>query len=140
MSPTRPSFQLRRRTEVVHRRPGGRQGYTLIEAVVVVAILAVILALLLGGIQKSRQASLRAGCANHLRQVALGTHLYAGRTGNFPQGCAYPFATNGTPTTLHAGLSWQSSILPDIEQQHLWQQVWRANTTDPTGMQPFTSR
>lgn len=101
--------------------------------ILVLAIFAVLLALLLCGVQKARQSATRTACGNNLRQVALGVHLYADRSTAFPQGCAYPFAGNGTPITAQEGISWQSGILPDIDCQQIWQSVWSENAADPSG-------
>ncbi|NLX04728.1 MAG: prepilin-type N-terminal cleavage/methylation domain-containing protein [Phycisphaerae bacterium] len=54
-----------------------RRGFTLIELLVVVAIIAVLVAVLLPALQSAREASRRAVCLNNLKQVYVGTALYA---------------------------------------------------------------
>lgn len=54
-----------------HRTSLFRTGYTLLELVVVVAILGVLVGLLLPAVQRVRATAARAGCGNNLRQVAL---------------------------------------------------------------------
>jgi prepilin-type N-terminal cleavage/methylation domain-containing protein/prepilin-type processing-associated H-X9-DG protein len=62
-----------------------RHGFTLLELLIVIAILAILLALSAVGIQRARQASNKVVCINNLRSIGRATYLYHDDHGKLPR-------------------------------------------------------
>ncbi|HEV7225306.1 MAG TPA: DUF1559 domain-containing protein [Pirellulales bacterium] len=61
-----------------------RRGFTLVELLVVMAIIGVLIALLLPAVQAAREAARRSQCANNLKQNALAVQMYHDSVGVIP--------------------------------------------------------
>jgi len=82
-----------------------RRGFTLIEMLVVIAIIAVLIALLLPAVQQAREAARRSQCKNNLKQIGLALHNYHDAFDRFPNG-------NIASSVGGWGMSWYMRILP----------------------------
>jgi prepilin-type N-terminal cleavage/methylation domain-containing protein len=100
-----------------------RNAFTLIELLIVIAIVGVLVALLLPAIQAAREAGRRVNCQNHVKQLALAVHAYHDALKMLP-----PLYTPATTAkfTANFGLethSWRTLALRFIEEKPLFDRI-----------------
>jgi prepilin-type N-terminal cleavage/methylation domain-containing protein len=97
--------------------PSARRGFTLVELLMVIAIIAILIALLFPAVQGVREAARQAQCSNNVKQLALGLLAYHTTNERFPAGQPSPIV--GYVHTFWDRSSWFYRVLPHLEQQAL---------------------
>jgi prepilin-type N-terminal cleavage/methylation domain-containing protein/prepilin-type processing-associated H-X9-DG protein len=99
-----------------------RGGFTLIEMLTVVLIIAALATMLLPAIQGTREAARRTQCQNSLLQIGLALGNYASTHGVLPPGVVERRGPiSNRPVGNHIG--WAVQILPFLEQGNLHRRI-----------------
>jgi prepilin-type N-terminal cleavage/methylation domain-containing protein len=123
------------------------RAFSLVELLVVLAILGVLVALLLPAIQAARESARRATCNSHQKQVGLAILSFEAAQGVFPAGrigcddtgdtMSIPVCPPGLSPEKKTGASGFVEILPQLEQQPLYDRIavsqgglWNRNIDD----------
>ncbi len=96
-----------------------RPGFSLIELLVAIAIIAILIGLLLPAVQKVREAAARIRCGNNLKQIGLALHSYENANGRFPPG----YRDTRPEAQAGPGGGWSAFLLPHVEQSALHSQI-----------------
>lgn len=83
---------------------GKRNAFTLIEMLIVIAIIAILAGLLFPAISKVKEQSKRIQCVSNLRNIGLALHLYANEWGQYPPMADDMTAANPGPPNWGYGM------------------------------------
>lgn len=89
-------------------------GFTLVELLVVISIIALLLSILTPSLMKAKSAAMRVKCTHNLKQINLAVHLYIGANDD-----TYPCAQDPVSTDpniwLWMGRGWRRFVQPYLE-------------------------
>lgn len=91
-------------------------GFTLVEMLVVIAIIALLMALLLPAVQGARETARTMQCANNMRQVALALQQHESQREQFPYG-----TLDELSVSVRRRDTWFQQTWPFLEQAPLFQ-------------------
>ncbi len=97
---------------------GKREGFTLVELLVVVAIIGILAGLLLPAVLNARERARQGTCMNNQHELALGVLQYETAKQRLP-GYVNSFAGRA--------LTWPVVLLPEIGRSDLWEEARRGN-------------
>lgn len=108
-----------------------RQGFNLVELLVVIGVIGLLLGLLLPAVQSAREAAARPSCQNNLRQIGLSAGNFDTIHGTLPPP-GVDVRTIVPVKYLGSGidLNWPVLLLPYVEQDALWQATLEAYRID----------
>jgi len=111
-----------------------RSGFTLVELLVVVAIIGILIALLLPAIQAAREAARAISCSNKLKQIGIALQMHHDTRHRLPAGWnAYDPGTHQAHWFGEPGWAWSARILPFLEEKAIYKQMihFELPITDP---------
>jgi len=107
-----------------------RSGFTMIELLVMLAIIGILVALLLPAVQSAREAARRVQCSNNMKQFAIAMHNYHDAYNCLPAStnegklaATSPLPGSAGEPGSRAGFSWRVSILPYVEQMAMYDMI-----------------
>jgi prepilin-type N-terminal cleavage/methylation domain-containing protein/prepilin-type processing-associated H-X9-DG protein len=113
-----------------------RQGLTILECVVTIAIVALLGSISAVGVMQLRQTAARTQCGNQLRQIGIALHEYHNTYKRLPSGVIHPrlprnavqiYGPDADPYPLS---TWHMRVIPFLEYESLWQSIESAYSRD----------
>ena len=117
-----------------------RAGFTLIEVLVVIAIIGILVAVIVPAVQVARESARKTTCKNNLKEIGIALHSYHGDHGMFPPNAR---RDPGGDPNKHKG-SYYVMLLPYLDAGTLYDKIDFESTTqdvndqiDPTSGAPL---
>jgi len=114
-----------------------RRAFTLVELLVVVAIIGILVGMIMPAVQQARESGRKSVCLNNLRNIGLALQQYEAQNRTLPIGSWVNPANSATTSITEDGGSMLHFILPHMGMQTLydifdWKDVYAANDGSPT--------
>ncbi|HVA51514.1 MAG TPA: DUF1559 domain-containing protein [Pirellulales bacterium] len=105
---------------MVNRTGSARAGFTLVELLVVIAVIGILVALLLPAVQAARESGRRTQCANNMKQLMLSLHQFNDQRGELPPSNFYQIVNQQTGNAAQGSAFY--ALLPFYEQSNVFTQ------------------
>lgn len=113
------------RTQRTYRELTGFTGFTLVELLVVIGIIALLISMLLPGLNKARRSAATVACAANLRSIIQGMQIYASQNNGWFPGSAHTSARflYHDPNTFpsRTNTAYGDNNCPSVVQMWDWQ-------------------
>lgn len=107
-----------------------RHGFTLVELLVVISIIATLMGLLLPAVQNAREAGRRNSCMNNLNQMGKGAIAFDAQRQALP-GWRNPFPNKAV---ANDAVTWPVVMLPNLERSDVYRLYERASGNGDPGL------
>lgn len=104
-----------------HKYQTVRRGFTLVEVLVTISIIAILISLLLPAVQSARESARRTQCISHLKNLGLAVSSFASAHQGFPR--SVTSLNPGISKTNASAYSMHCQLLPYLEASSLFNAI-----------------